>query len=199
MIKVGLTGGIGSGKSLISSIFKILGIYIYDTDTAAKQMYYTNADLKQKMINYFGKEVYFESGKLNKEFLSKQIFKDKTKLALINSWVHPLVKSDFENQLKLQSNLPYIIKESAILIESGAYKNVDKIIVVTAPQAIRIERVCKRDNTSATEVEKRINNQLSDEERLPYADYVITNDDKNLLIPQVLNIHNQLINKDLNN
>ncbi len=189
MIKVGLTGGIGSGKSIIAKIFNILGIYVYNSDMAAKQIYHTNLELKQKLITNFGKEVYFESGKLNKQYLSKQIFEDKRKLALINSLVHPLVKADFEKQLILHKGSPYIIKETAILIESKIYKELDKVIVVTAPQNIRIERVCKRDNLSHNEVLQRINNQLSDEERIKYADYLVSNNNKSLLIPQVLDIH----------
>ncbi len=194
MIRIGLTGGIGSGKSLISNVFKLLGAYVYNTDIAAKNIYHTNADLKQKLINYFGQDVYLETGKINRQFLSKQIFNDKKKLELLNNWVHPLVQQDFENQQELHKNSPYIVKESAILIESGAYRNVDKIIVVTAPKPVRIERVCRRDNTSQQEVERRIKNQLDDNERLKYAHFVVENDDKKLVIPQVLNIHNKLIN-----
>ncbi len=194
MIKIGLTGGIGSGKSLIAKLFRMLGIYVYNTDDAAKKMYYTNVDLKQKMINYFGKEIYLSSGKLNKEYLSKQIFCNKTKLELINSWVHPLVKTDFENQIKLNENSPYIVKESAILIESKAYKNMDKIIVVSAPEDLRIERVCKRNNISKKQVMERIKNQLANNQLLKYADFVIENDNNKLLMPQVLNIHKILTN-----
>ncbi len=197
MIKVGLTGGIGSGKSIIAKIFNTLGIYVYNSDIAAKQIYHTNPDLKRKLIHHFGKNVYLESGKLNKQYLSKQIFEDKNKLALINSLVHPLVKADFANQLTQHKNSPYIIKETAILIESNIYKELDKVIVVTAPENIRINRVCKRDKLSEQDVVKRINNQLSDKERIKYADYLIKNDSTNLLIPQVLKIHEDLVRNNI--
>lgn len=193
MIKIGLTGGIGSGKSLISGMFESIGVYVYNSDIAAKQLYYTNTELKTKLIKAFGKEVYFESGSLNKKYLSKLIFEDKSKLSFINNLIHPLVNADFEQQISIHKNSPYIVKESAILIESKAYNNVDKIIVVSALQSTRIERVCKRDNVTRQEVMNRINNQLPDSERLKYADFVINNNDNQLLIPQILKIHNELL------
>ncbi len=193
MIKIGLTGGIGSGKTLAAKVFKLLGVFVYNSDIAAKQLYYSNINLKNKLIESFGKDIYFKSGKLNKKYISKIIFENKQKLALINSIVHPFVKADFQKQLEIHKNEAYIIKESAILIESNAYKDVDQIIVVTAPEEERIARVCKRDNTSYNDVNKIISNQLSDNERLKYANFSIQNDEKQLIIPQILEIHKSIL------
>jgi len=190
MIKIGLTGGIGSGKSLISSIFRKLGVPVYDSDSATKNLYLTDKILKQNIIEAFGKETYFLSGELNRAFLANLIFNDKQKMQLINQIVHPRVKLDFEDWLQKHKAEKYIIKEAAILIESGAYKHVDKIIVVTAPIDVRIKRVTLRDNVDETEVKKRISNQITDNELFKYADFIVNNGERDNLLPQVLKIHN---------
>lgn len=192
MIKVGLTGGIGSGKSLVAKIFNKFGVPVYDSDSATKELYITNQELKSELIKYFGDQSYFENGQLNRKYLGELIFNDKNKLDMINKIVHPFVKIDFEEWLIKNKKAKYIIKEAAILIESGAYKHVDKVIVVTAPLELRIKRVIERDNTTTEEVEKRMNNQLANEKLLTFADYIVENDEENPLLPQLINIQNQL-------
>lgn len=192
MIKVGLTGGIGSGKSLVARILHAFGVPVYDSDSATKQLYITNPALKSKLIQSFGEQAYYEDGQLNRRFLGNLVFNDKSKLKLINEIVHPFVKLDFEEWLKTKKHKEYVVKEAAVLIESGAYRQVDKIVVVTAPREIRIDRVMKRDKTSKEEVIKRIDNQLSDEKMLSFANYVVVNDGDKALLPQIIRFHNQL-------
>ncbi len=192
MIKVGLTGGIGSGKSLVACVLKRLGVPVYDSDLETKRLYVTNPELKRQLIENFGPETYFKNGQLNRKFLGEIIFGDKSKLGLINKIVHPIVRLDFEEWIKKNDKRNYIIKEAAILIESGAYKQVDKIIVVNSPLKLRIKRVIVRDNTTQEEVLKRMKSQLSGEQLLTYADYIVKNDNENLLLPQILTIHKQL-------
>lgn len=193
MIKVGLTGGIGSGKSLISNIFRKLGIPVYDSDSATKALYKSDSILKEQIQNAFGKESYLDSGELNKKFIAKLIFSDKEKLKLINHIVHPRVKLDFEKWLIEHNKKDYVIKEAAILIESNAYKQVDKIIVVSAPLELRIERVKQRDNLNEHEIRKRIKNQLSEDDMIKFADFVISNNNQDAVLPQILRIHQLLI------
>lgn len=194
MIKVGLTGSIGSGKSLISSVFSKLGVPVFDSDSSAKELYKSDFILKGLIQDAFGKESYLDSGDLNKKYIAKIIFNDKEKLNLINKIVHPRVKLDFEKWLTENNNAKYVIKEAAILIESDAYQHMDKIIVVSAPLELRIERVIQRDNLNEPEIRKRINNQLSEDDLLKFADFVISNNGKDAVLPQILKIHKQLIN-----
>lgn len=192
MIKVGLTGGIGSGKSLISNVFRKLGVSVYDSDSATKNLYLTDNVLKKNIIAAFGKEAYYPNGELNRTHLANLIFNNKQKLQLINQIVHPRVKLDFEAWLQENKDEKYIIKEAAILIESEAYKLVDKIIVVTAPVNIRLRRVALRDHIGEDEIKKRMSNQLLDNELIAYADFIIANGDSDNILPQVLKIHNLL-------
>jgi len=193
MIKVGLTGGIGSGKSLISMVFNRLGVPIYDSDSATKLLYHSNLELKKELIKAFGKQTYDTNGMLNRSYLGKLVFNNKNNLQLINKIVHPKVKQDFKGWLVENCSAAYIIKEAAILIESKAYQQLDKIIVVSAPIDLRVARVVKRDNTTDKEVNKRIESQLSEEELLGYADFTIRNNEKEALLPQIINIHSELL------
>ena len=193
MIKIGLTGGIGTGKSYISLIFNAFNIPIYNSDIEAKKLYY-NDDVKIEMITNFGNQVYLSTGKINKEYLSKLIFSDKNALKKINSIIHPRVKSHFLEWIKLNNTVPYIIKESAILFESGAYKHTDKIIVVTAPLDIRIKRVKTRDNITEEIVRKKISNQLSQSDLVKNSDFIIVNDEKQALLPQISKLHETFTN-----
>jgi len=195
MIKVGLTGGIGSGKSLISKIFSTFMIPVYNSDLETKLLYQSDNYLKDKLIKLFGNEVYLENGHINAKYLGGIIFSDKNQLSELNSLVHPRVKLHFEKWLQTKENHPYIIKESAILFESNAYKNLDKIIIVTAPDEIRIKRVIKRDSVSRNLVLDRINNQLPQEKLIERANFIIVNDGTKAILPQVFAIHQQL--KDL--
>ena len=193
MIKVGLTGGIGSGKTFVAKIFKTLEIPVYDSDTEAKKLYFRN-DVRKKMTENFGNEVYLDNGQINKVYLSKIIFNDKNALKTVNSIIHPLVKEHFDNWVK-QQDAPYIIKEAAILFESAAYKDMCKIISIIAPFELRIERVIKRDKTDKESIIKKINNQLPNEELIKRSDYYIINDEKKALLPQIIRIHQKLSGK----
>ena len=190
MLKVGLTGGIGSGKTTVSEVFHSLGIPVYNSDKRAKYLMENDPSLRVAIIQYFGEESY-RSEVLNRLYLSEQVFSDKSKLQKLNSIVHPVVGNDFALWCKNQS-APFVLKEAAILIESGAYKGLDKIIVVTASENVRMERVMERDGVKASEVRDRINNQMTDSERLQYADFIIDNDGIQMLISQVKEVFNKL-------
>ncbi len=191
MIKVGLTGGIGSGKTTIAKIFEVLGIPVYNSDIRAKEILYSENILK-KIKENFGEKV-FEKGILSKKKLAQIVFSDKNKLQILNNIIHPAVAKDFAQWYKMQT-APYIIKEAAILFESGAYKTMDYIITVYAPKNERIKRVIKRDGITEKEVLARIKNQWSDIKKIKNADYVIKNYNSFLVIPQVLKIHQELLN-----
>jgi len=190
MLKVGLTGVIGSGKTTVSEVFHSLGIPVYNSDKRAKYLMENDPSLRVAIIQYFGEESYRSEG-LNRLYLSEQVFSDKSKLQKLNSIVHPVVGNDFALWCKNQS-APFVLKEAAILIESGAYKGLDKIIVVTASENVRMERVMERDGVKASEVRDRINNQMTDSERLQYADFIIDNDGIQMLISQVKEVFNKL-------
>lgn len=179
MIIVGLTGGIGSGKTYVANEFYKLGIPVYNSDTRAKELMETQEWVKKELIAKFGQPVY-KDGRLNRKFIADAIFADKELLNWMNGLIHPMVHKDFENWVKKQ-NAPFVIKEAAILIESGAYKQCSKIIVVTASEKLRIERVVARDNMAPEKVSERIKNQISDAERLKYADFTIINDGTELV------------------
>jgi dephospho-CoA kinase len=192
MIKVGVTGGIGSGKSTVCLIFEKLGIPVFYADDQAKNILRNNEQVKEKIIKLFGTNAYLPSGEINKSELSSRVFNDKNALKDLNAIVHPAVKKYFDSWLAHQQS-PYIIKEAAILFESGAHKEMDFIIAVAAPKDIRIQRVIKRDKTTREQVEMRMANQLTDDDRAEKSNFVIVNDDQKLLTEQVLEIHRILI------
>jgi len=170
---IGLTGGIGSGKTTAAKYFKELGYPLYNSDLRAKELQNNNTEVIQAITDVFGPEAYV-NGEMNRPYIASITFSDKTKLQALNAIVHPAVFKDF-NDWYHQQTTPYIIKEAAILIESGSYKNCDLIITVNADLETRIERTIKRDNLQREQVEARIKNQLSDQERASYADFVIDN------------------------
>ncbi len=188
--KVGLTGGIGSGKSVISNIFQVLGIAVYNSDREAKRLMQTNDKLKHSIINKFGSEVYI-GDELNRKYLASIVFNDVNALKVLNGLVHPIMYSDFNRWSERQKG-SYVINEAAILIESGGYTRMDAVILVSAPESLRISRVIKRDNCSEEDVQSRLNNQFNDEERRPFCDFEIINGGKKSLIKQVLDIHKTL-------
>lgn len=188
---VGITGGIGSGKTTVCKVFETLGIPVYDADQRAKELYNESNTLRKKVIAEFGDKVYSE-GKLVPQKLAEIVFGDEQKLEKLNSLVHPEVRKDFSEWLKTQVNVPFVLREAAILIESGSHKDCDKIIVVNAPEETRIERVMKRNKLSREDVQNRIDQQWKDEERNKYADFIIDNSGAKHLIPQVLEIYNKL-------
>ena len=174
MIKVGLTGGIGSGKSTVSKILISKGFSVYNSDNRAKWLMNNSDNLKSNIISIFGDKAYIK-GSLNRKYLSAKVFNDSLKLKALNNLVHPLVAIDFKNWLLHQKSKDFVFKEAAILIESGAYKEMDKIIVVSCPENIRLERVLKRDGNSPELVKKRMQNQISETEKINHADFVIKN------------------------
>ncbi|WP_312355778.1 dephospho-CoA kinase [Empedobacter sp.] len=169
----GITGGIGSGKSTAAKFFEELGIPVYNSDTRAKTIQNENSEVKVKIIAAFGEEAYNENG-LNKPYLSKQVFQNNEKLKLLNSIVHPAVFQDFEDWKKAQKS-DIVMKEAAILIESGSYKDCDVVISVVVDIETRIARTIERDDLSREEILARINNQISDEERIAKSDFIIDN------------------------
>jgi dephospho-CoA kinase len=193
MLKVGLTGGIGSGKSLIRRIFSELGIPVYDADTAAKRIMIEDERVRKSLISAFGIEIIQTDGSINNKLLAEIIFKNKTNLEKINSIVHPAVHRDFENWIQKQE-APYVLEEAAILFESNAHQNMDKVITVCASEDVRIERVIKRDTVSREKVIERMKTQMPDEEKVKLSDFIIYNDNDHILLPQVIDIHTQLIN-----
>lgn len=190
MLKIGLTGGIGSGKTLISSLFSILGIPVFYSDAEAKALYYDD-HVKLKVIKLLGESSYIDN-KLNKQHISSIIFTDKSQLQALNAIIHPAVRDRFEEWAS-QQHSQYVIQESALIFEINIAHHFDKTILVTAPKDIRIARVIARDGVSRDQVIDRIKNQLDDESKIKLADITIINDGLEYLIPQILTIHRQLI------
>jgi len=194
MLKVGITGGIGSGKTTVCRYFEELGIPVYYADERAKYLMQHEHYLIDEIQRNFGKDIY-EGGQLNRQLLAEMVFNNKQKLDLLNSLVHPAVFRDNERwtEGQLAKKVPYIIKEAALLIESGSSKSLDKLIVVSAPLNVRVERISKRDNLQTEDIMARVRNQMPEEEKLKQADFVISNDGSlDNLKEQVLNIHQKL-------
>lgn len=198
---IGLTGGIGSGKSTIAKVFENLGVPIFDADASAKHSMNTSSAIKEKLIDTFGPEVYtlqnnhqgeVESSSLNRSFLSKIVFADPAKLELLNAIVHPITIKAAMDWAAAQT-APYVIKEAALFFESGSSLGTYKIIGVSAPKAVRIHRVMKRDNCTKEEVEKRMANQIEESLKMKLCDWVIINDDQQLVLPQVVALHQQIL------
>lgn len=189
-LSVGITGGIGSGKTLVTKLFSLLKVPIYSADERAKTI--MNTDLIEPITSAFGAESYIE-GTLNRAYIASKVFSNKTELAKLNTIVHPAIALDFTNWVNEHSNAQYVIKEAALVVENGAYKELDKLIVVTSPQKLRVERIKSRDSfRSEDEILSIISNQSSDEEKIKLADYIISNNEENLLIPQVLKIDKKI-------
>ena len=191
MLKIGITGGIGSGKSTVAKLFEVLGIPVYYADDAAKQLMNENEVLKQQVQKEFGNEAY-TNGKLNRKYIADIVFTNPEKLELLNSIVHPATLKDAEEWMNKQTT-PYTIKEAALIFESGAQEQLDYVIGVYAPTPLRIQRTMQRDNISREEVIARMNKQIDETIKMRLCDFVITNDEQELLIPQVLTLHQNLI------
>ena len=189
MLKIGLTGGIGSGKTVVANIFRQLGVPVYEADAEARRLTESSGEIKSAIREYFGDGFFLKDGSLDRGKLAQLVFVDKEKLSRLNSFIHPVVKKHFSDWLQKQGSRQYIIKEAAILFESGTNLGLDKVISVVAPEEIRIGRVMQRDNSSEDKIRSVMKNQLSEEERRQRSDFVITNDDKILLIPQILELH----------
>lgn len=191
MITIGLTGGIGSGKTTVAKLFKEQGVPIYIADVEAKQLMVSSKVIKRKLIQLFGKQAYINDT-LNKSFLANSIFNDSTLLEKMNAIVHPRVRRHFL-KWKDKQKVPYVIKEAAVLFENGAYKNCDFIITVTAPKDIRVARVLERDNTTEEKVLSIMKNQWQDEDKIKLSHFVIENTDLESTKNQVLIIHKKLL------
>ena len=196
MLKIGLTGGLGSGKSTVAHIFEVLGIPVYYADAASKRLMNDNEKVKADVQNAFGKEVY-PDGKLDRKYLAEIVFNDESKLELLNSIVHPATLCDAEEWLKKQTTA-YAIKEAALIFESGSNKFLDFVIGVRSPLTLRLQRAIKRDNISGDEAMLRINKQMDEEEKINLCDFVIVNDEQQMIIPQVLALHKSLLLKSKN-
>lgn len=186
-IKIGITGGIGSGKSVVSRLLEVMGVPVYISDVETKQLTATDVVIRQELITLLGQEVY-AGGTLNKPLLASYLFSTPRHARQVNSIIHPRVKNDFRRWVQLCAACPVVGIESAILIEAGFAGEVDVIVMVYAPEEIRIQRAMKRDASSRELVEKRVRSQMNDEEKRRTADFVIVNDDKTPLIPQVLEL-----------
>jgi dephospho-CoA kinase len=194
MLRIGLTGGIGSGKTTVAHIFSTLGIPVYYADDAAKRLYAEHEGLRQSMITHFGEESY-KDGNLNRPYIASQVFGNNENLSLLNSLVHPLTIADAKAWMDLQQ-APYILKEAAVLFESGADQDLDMVIGVSCPEPLRIRRAMERDHVEEAEIRKRMARQMDEAEKMSKCDFVIINDEEQLLIPQVIALHNKLIGPD---
>jgi dephospho-CoA kinase len=192
MIKVGLTGGIGSGKSTLSKIFRVLGIPVYIADDRAKYLMNTLPELKNQIRKHFGDQSYVDE-RLNRAYLAGLVFNHSDKLEELNALVHPEVVRDFRNWLLQFEGIPYIVHEAAILFESGVYRMMDYSVCVYAKKELRIQRVVNRDGSSKEMVLQRMARQYTDEQRNSMADFVIDNNENDILIPQILNLHNKFV------
>jgi len=189
-IQIGITGGIGSGKTLVSKIFAVLGVPVYDADSRAKNIMTTDGILIEQIKKEFGSLSYDARGMLNREYLSATVFGKQDKLKQLNALVHPRVAIDYEKWVTEQGASNYVLKEAALLFESGSYKMMDKIILVSAPKEIRMKRVLARDSHRTKEdVEKIILNQLSESEKEANANFIIRNNESELIVPQILDLH----------
>jgi dephospho-CoA kinase len=188
MLRVGITGGIGSGKTTVCSIFERLGVPVYYADLKAKELVNTNLDLQNKITNAFGQNSFIE-GAYNRAFIASIVFSDMRKLELLKSIIHPFVLNDWGEFCKQHANFPYVVKEAAIMLETDSKNSIDTIVLVHAPLELRIQRIQERDHSSKLEIEARINAQMSEDEKMKLANYIVYNDQKNSLIEQVYALH----------
>jgi dephospho-CoA kinase len=193
MLKVGITGGIGSGKTTVCKVFELLGIPVFYADDVAKSIMQTDQVLKTALLDTFGENSYTKDGMLNRAYISSIVFNDKQELEKLNSLVHPAVLRAFDNWVLDQHESPYVIKEAALLYESGGFKMCNKSILVIAPTLIKMNRVKLRDGVSEEDIQLRMNRQFSDEIKIKYADHILNNDEKQLLIPQIIQLHQQFL------
>ncbi|MHB8207888.1 dephospho-CoA kinase [Mucilaginibacter sp.] len=193
MLKIGITGNIGSGKTTVSKIFEVLGIPVFYADDEAKKVMVSDNILIAELKKAFGAKSYFEDGSLNRKHISRIVFNNEAELKKLNAIVHPAVFRAFNSWVPQFKSAPYVLKEAALLFESSSYKMCDKSIMVTAPLELRIERVMLRDGFSRDEILNREARQFSEEKKLQLADYTIKNDNTALVIPQVLALHEQFL------
>ena len=197
MLRIGITGGIGSGKTTVAKIFEVLGIPVYYADDAARKLMNEDTGLQKELVEHFGTEVY-ENGQLNRTYLASIVFNDPKKIALLNSIIHPITIADAERWMKQFSQggdkkIPFAIKEAALIFESGAQHKLDYVIGVHAPYKLRLQRAMKRDSLTKEEVEARMEKQMDETKKMNLCNFIITNDEVQLLIPQVVELHKKLV------
>jgi dephospho-CoA kinase len=190
MLKIGLTGGIGSGKTLVGSVFRELGAPVYEADKEARRLMESDQAVLNGVIRLFGEAAY-ASGKLNRTYLAGKVFADDDLLKQLNGIVHPAVRKDFDRWTRQYATRPYVVKEAAILFESGGDAAMDFTVFVKAGEAVRIARVMERDHVTEAEVRKRINKQMDDRRKELLADFVIYNDNDRMILPQIVDLHNK--------
>jgi dephospho-CoA kinase len=188
MKKIGITGGIGSGKTIVCEVFRLMGVPVFHADNIARDLQQNDSNVRNALIELLGKDIYNASGILNRENIARMIFNDKELLAKVNQIIHPAVRENFRHWVVNHIKEKYILYEAAILFESGYYKELDLNILILADEDIRVKRVIKRDNISEQSVRERIKNQMPDQEKIRLADYIIENNEKQLIIPQVLEL-----------
>jgi dephospho-CoA kinase len=194
MLRIGITGGIGSGKSTVAGIFSVLGIPVYNSDDASKRLMAEDENLKRNILESFGESSYV-NGMLNRKYLAAQVFEDSKKLALLNSLVHPATINDARQWMEKQKSV-YVIKEAALIFESGSNEFLDFVIGVQSPRELRIERALKRDNVTRGEIEARMKLQMDEDEKMKRCNFIIVNDEQQMLIPQVLSLHEKFLKED---
>lgn len=188
MLKIGLTGNIGSGKTLVAEVFRTLGVPVFHADEAARNLLSDDSVIND-ILDYFGEEVLSPERQINRKALAGKVFNDSEKLEFLNALIHPRVRELFDQWCRVQSGKIYVLYEAAILFESGHYREMDRVICVDAPEALRLRRVMMRDGATEAEVRQRMDRQWPDERKTALADYIIRNDETEPVIPQVLNIH----------
>lgn len=193
MLKIGLTGGIGSGKSAVAGIFKVLGIPVFDADIEAKIIMEKDEQLVLSIQKLFGEESYTDK-KLNRKYIANIVFNDSHKLKQLNALVHPAAILAANNWMNLQT-APYVVKEAALMFESGSAANLDYVIGVYAPQQLRVERVMERDSVTDDQVQAIMSRQMDEEEKMKLCDFIVVNDEQQLLIPQVVQLHQKFLSR----
>ncbi|MEY3343082.1 MAG: hypothetical protein RL090_766 [Bacteroidota bacterium] len=189
---VGITGGIGSGKSMVCKCLRNMGYLVFDADLVSRQLLEHNQQVRSEVIALLGEQCYHADGTVDRAFIAKQVFQDEQKLGKLNGILHPAVKTEFTNWVERNHKQPILFKEAAILFESGANQQVDKVLAVVAPKELRIKRIQQRDNRSGVEIERIMENQLNQEELISRSDFVINNDDQTLVMPALIKILRQL-------
>jgi len=192
MVRVGITGGIGSGKSLVCEIFSLLGAPVYNADKRAKELMNQQVEIRNQLVQYFGAELY-KNGELDRKYLAGIIFRDKKALDFVNSVVHPAVGADFLKWCENLKDTKYCIKEAALLFESGLYHELDVLVTVVCPEEIRINRVMQRDTISKAMVLERMNNQWKEDEKVKLSDFLIINDNVHSLLKQINELHTNFL------
>jgi dephospho-CoA kinase len=192
MLKIGITGGIGSGKSTVCKVFELLNIPVFYADDVAKSIMHTDEELKQGIIKTFGERSY-DNGSLNRPYIAGIVFNDERELEKLNALVHPAVFRAFDQWVIAQKQAPYVLKEAALLFESESFKMCDYSILVTAPYELKLKRIMARDGISEEQVQQRMEKQLTDEQKEKLANFFVENDEHQLVIPQVLELHRKFL------